>query len=87
MVHEHESVGLNNYERKYFQKHFGNNLKRLMLFRKAISKEQSEGFYSNNDSISVGACRTFIEKGGKHRSIWLTRKKIDAYINEITKNI
>lgn len=85
MVHEHESVGLNNYERKYFHKHFGNNLKRIMLFRKAISKEQSEGYFSNNNSISVGTHRTFMTKGGKHRTIWLTRKKIDAYINEITK--
>ena len=83
MTHKyHKTVGLNSYERNYFQKHFGNNIKRLLMFRKTISKEQSNGFYSN---YAIGTYRTFQLKGGKNNSIWLTRKKIDAYIREITK--
>lgn len=80
MYEKHDTVGLNNYERKYFQKHFGTNIKRLLMFRKKVSKEQSEGWYKGT---SVGTFRTFRTKGGKSNTIWLTRKKIDAYIREI----
>lgn len=75
-MEEKKTVGLNNYERKYFQKCFGNNLKRLMLFRKVVSKEQAwrQG----------PVFRSFSIKGGYYRSITLTRKKVDAYIREIT---
>lgn len=75
-MEEKKTVGLNNYERKYFQKYFGNNLKRLMLFRKAISKEQA-GYQS-------ATFRRFPIKGGYYLSISLTRRKVDAYIREIT---
>jgi hypothetical protein len=50
------------------------------MFRKKVSKDQSEGWYKGT---SVGTIRTFRTKGGKCNSIWLTRKKIDAYIREI----
>lgn len=85
LVHKyHKTVGLNNYERKYFQKHFGNNLSRLIMFRKAISKEQTWGYYANDNKI--GTFRTFLIKGGKQKTIWLTRKKVDAYIREIKES-
>ena len=84
MVHEyHETVGLNSYERWYFQKFFGNNLKRLRRFRKIIAKEQSRGFYANTYTDPFGTFRSFMVKGNKYRSIWLTRKKVDAYIREV----
>ena len=75
-MEEKKTVGLNNYERKYFQKYFGNNLKRLMLFRKAVSKEQAWH--------QAPTFRSFPIKGGYYRSITLTRRKVDAYIREIT---
>lgn len=75
----HKTVGLNNYERNYFKKHFGTNLTRLYLFRKSIAKEQKEGFYRGE----VGTFRHFMDKGGKLKSIWLSRKKVDAYIREV----
>jgi len=87
MVHEyHETVGLNNYERQYFQKHFKGNLERLRKFRKVISKEQSRGFYSNNMTRVFGTFREFKIKGNEYRSIWLTRKKVDAYISELLRS-
>ena len=75
-MEDKKTVGLNNYERKYFQKYFGNNLKRLMLFRKAISKEQA-GYQS-------ATFRRLPIKGGYYLSFSLTRRKVDAYIREIT---
>jgi hypothetical protein len=82
MYEKHDTVGLNNYERKYFQKHFGTNIKRLIMLRKKVSREQSSP-EEWHKGTSVGTIRTFRTKGGKNNSIWLTRKKIDAYIREI----
>ena len=76
----HDTVGLNNYECNYFKKHFGNNLKRLALFRKVIAHDQKYGWYRGE----VGTSRSFMTKGNKYNSIWLSKKKIDAYIREIT---
>lgn len=72
----HKTVGLNNYERNYFKKHFGTNLTRLYLFRKSIAKEESNGYY-------IGTFKHFMAKGGKPKSILLSRKKVDAYIREV----
>ena len=52
---------------------------RLYLFRKSIAKEQKEGFYRGE----AGTFRHFMTKGGKLKSIWLSRKKVDAYIREV----
>ena len=75
----HKEVGLNDYEKFYFKKHFGTNLKRLYAFRKAISKDQSQGFYRSE----CYTYRAFMLKGGKYHSIMLNRKKVDAYIKLI----
>lgn len=80
-VHEHhETVGLNNFERSYFKKHFGDNIARLRRFRKIIAKEQKSGIYRGE----VGTFRSFPVKGKEYMSIWLSRKKVDAYIREIS---
>jgi len=36
----HKEVGLNDYEKFLFKKVFGTNMKRLLAFRKAVSKRQ-----------------------------------------------
>ena len=76
-----KTVGLNNYERNFFRKFFGTNLNRLRMFRKSIAKEQREGFY--NYFGKVGTYKNFHSKGGKMNYIWLSKKKVDAYINEV----
>ena len=71
----HKEVGLNNYEKFFFRRVFGTNLKRLMAFRKAVKKRQNHG-----DSYT---CEQFSVKGGKWLKIYISKKKIDAYIKLI----
>jgi hypothetical protein len=81
--HEHhDTVRLNGYERAFFEKFFGANLKRLYAFRKSVSDEQKTGFLCGRQPYVV---RAFFIKGGKFRFIRLTRKKVDTYIKEVEK--
>lgn len=72
----HKEVGLNNYEKFFFRKVFGTNLKRLMAFRKAVMKRQNY----HGDSYT---CEYFSVKGGKYLIIYISKKKVDAYIKLI----
>ncbi len=72
----HKEVGLNNYEKFFFRRVFGTNLKRLMAFRKAVMKRQND----HGDSYT---CEQFSVKGGKWLRIYISKKKIDAYIKLI----
>ena len=74
-----ENIKLNNYEKFFFNKFFGTNLKRLRAFRKAVSKEQREGIYRGEPYTY----KWFNVKGGKLLNIQLSRKKIDKYIELI----
>ena len=75
----HKEVGLNNFEKAYFKKFFGTNMKRLLAFRNVISKEQKAGLYRGEPYTY----KWFVSKGGKIMSICLNRKKVDAYIKLI----
>lgn len=72
------NIGLNNYEKFFFRKVFGTNIKRLNAFRKAVRKRQSY----HGDSYST---EYFSVKGGKILKIYVSVKKIDAYINSLQK--
>lgn len=72
----HKEVGLNNYEKFFFRRVFGTNLKRLMAFRKAVMKRQN--YHGNSYSPEL-----FSVKGGKWFSISISKKKVDAYIKLI----
>lgn len=72
----HKEVGLNNYEKFFFRRVFGTNLKRLMAFRKAVMKRQN--YHGDSDT-----CEQFSVKGGKWLRICISKKKIDAYIKLI----
>jgi predicted enzyme related to lactoylglutathione lyase len=71
-----KEVGLNNYEKFFFRRVFGTNLKRLMAFRKAVMKRQND----HGDSYT---CEQFSVKGGKWLRIYISKKKVDAYIKLI----
>ena len=72
----HKEVGLNNYEKFFFRRVFGTNLKRLAAFRKAVMKRQH--YYGNPYSPEL-----FSVKGGKWLSISISKKKVDAYVKLI----
>ena len=72
----HKEVGLNNYEKFFFRRVFGTNLKRLMAFRKAVMKRQN---YHGDSYI----WEHFSVEGGKWLNIRMSKKKIDAYIKLI----
>lgn len=74
----HKEVGLNDYEKFFFKKVFGTNMKRLLAFRKEISKRQKWNYYNNPWTYEW-----FSVKGGKWLTIRLNRKKVDAYIKLI----
>lgn len=74
------NLRLNDFERFYFQKFFGKDLKRLERFRTAICKDQKCGI---NRGLSYTS-RVFKTKGGKVHIIYLNKHKIDAYIAEIS---
>ena len=74
----HKEVGLNNYEKFFFRRVFGTNLKRLAAFRKAVMKRQN--YHGNSYSSEL-----FSVKGGKWLSICISKKKIDAYM-KLVKN-
>lgn len=82
---------LNDYERSYFQKFFGTNIKRLLALRKSFSKKiQSplwDGYYTDMD-VHPGCqtVQTFKTKGGVEHKINISRRTIDLYIDEISKN-
>jgi len=74
-----KEVKLNNYEIFFFRRVFSTNLKRLMAFRKAVMKRQNY----HGDSYT---CEHFSVKGGKWLKIYISKKKIDAYIKLIKNN-
>lgn len=74
----HEEVGLNNYEKFFFKKTFGTNMKRLLAFRKVVSKEQKNNYHDEPYTY-----KWFAVKGGKWLTIRLSKKKVDAYIKLI----
>ena len=79
----HKEVGLNDYERFYFKRFFHENLDALNRFRKAISKDQKNGFYRGEPYV----VKLFKIKGGKVLYIKLSRKKVDAYIKEVKEKL
>lgn len=84
IVHEyHKEVELNDYERFYFRYVFHDNIGRLERFRKVVSKSQKQGNYRGEPYVD----RTFKVKGGKVYFIRLSRKKVNAYINELKEKL
>ena len=75
----YKDVGLNNYEKFFFRRVFGTNLKRLMAFRKAVMKRQN--YHGNPYTYEQ-----FSVKGGKWLKICISKKKIDTYIKLIKNN-
>jgi hypothetical protein len=74
------NVGLNDYERYYFDSQFKGNLKRLKALRKSIAKSLEIDDY-NADGCYV--TKTFVGKGGKRHFIRLSKKKVDKYIEQL----
>lgn len=71
-----KEVGLNNYETFFFRRVFGTNIKRLMAFRKAVMKRQNEHGHSDT-------CEHFFIENEKCLRIYMSKKKVDAYIKLI----
>lgn len=72
-------TGINEYEKDYFKRFFGTNIKKLQYFRKTLSKEQKEGFNRGCGRVT----KLFMGKDGKVMRIELNRRKVDAYIKLI----
>ena len=74
------NIKLNNFERFYFQKTFGSDLKRLKAFRKKVAWRQK--YIDRGDTYQT---HVFHVKGGKMLMIKLNKHKVDLYIDEIEK--
>lgn len=76
---------LNDYEKAYFEKFFGNNVKRLLAFRKSLSKRIEGPIWDSDyygEIIVHPGCQTvqkYKTKGGVEHS----RKSVDLYLDSI----
>lgn len=80
---------LNDYERSYFEKFFGNNIKRLLCLRKSLHKRIRSMYDYDNDKFKT-QCQTvqkFRSKGGKEHYVNISRKMIDIYIESLGYNV
>ena len=76
---------LNDYERSYFQKFFGTNMHRLLAFRKKLTNYIDYNLHNFGENIGPTKFK-FKTKGGEEHEINISRRTIDLYIDEISKN-
>lgn len=72
-------TGINEYEKAYFKRFFGTDIKKLQYFRKTLSKDQKEGWDRGCGRVT----KYFMVEGGREMAIELNRRKVDAYIKLI----
>jgi len=76
------TVGLNNYEKFFFNSQFGDNVNRLRAFRRSVTRQLAGDSYFTD---GVFVTKTFVTKGEKYHQIRISKKKIDAYIELVEK--
>ena len=72
-------TAINEYEKTYFKRFFGKNIKKLQYFRKTLSKSQKDGWERGCGRVT----KEFMVEGGRSKVIYLNRRKVDAYIKLI----
>lgn len=75
-------TGINEYEKAYFKRFFGTDIRKLQYFRKTLSKDQKGGW----DRGCGRVAKYFMVEGGRSKVIYLNRRKVDAYIKLIENN-
>lgn len=80
---------LNDYEKAYFEKFFGNNVNRLLAFRKSLSKRIEGPTWDSDyygEIIVHPGCQTVQKykiKGGVEHCVNISRKSVDLYLDSI----